>query len=163
MTQCNITHSVAGACYENDRNRLREFIMSWFELNSRGQAWYSHGMSYAEMIWGHFYSLDKNGWVNFIIMLQADMIVWAIQCQYLFSFPSCVSLSWIRLQIRAQHRTPTPFRNPFKLTWRMSYNSATLNGFFPELFIEIVFFSVTSMQTVKRCWTISTSTNLKMQ
>ena len=75
MTQCNITHSVAGACYENDRNRLREFIMSWFELNSRGQAWYSHGMSYAEMIWGHFYSLDKNGWVNFIIMLQADMIV----------------------------------------------------------------------------------------
>ena len=70
-----MTHSVAGACYENDRNRLREFIMSWFELNSRGQAWYSHGMSYAEMIWGHFYSLDKNGWVNFIIMLQADMIV----------------------------------------------------------------------------------------
>ena len=40
--------------------------MSWFELNSRGQAWYSHGMSYAEMIWGHFYSLDKNGWVTLL-------------------------------------------------------------------------------------------------
>ena len=35
--------------------------MSWFQLNSRGQAWYSHGMSAAEMIWAHFYSLDTNG------------------------------------------------------------------------------------------------------
>jgi len=63
-TERQIYHTpvpLPSACYENDRNRLREFIMSWFELNSRGQAWYSHGMSYAEMIWGHFYSLDKNG------------------------------------------------------------------------------------------------------
>ena len=56
------------ACFENDRNRLREFIMSWFELNSRSQVWYSHGMSYAEMIWGHFYSLDKNRCMVVVIL-----------------------------------------------------------------------------------------------
>lgn len=49
------------ACFENDRNRLREFIMSWFMLNSKKQSWYSHGMSYAEELWGHFYSMDSNG------------------------------------------------------------------------------------------------------
>jgi len=48
------------ACFENDRNRLREFIISWFLLNSKKQSWYSHGMSYAEELWGHFYSMDTN-------------------------------------------------------------------------------------------------------
>jgi len=49
------------ACFENDRNRLREFIMDWFKLNSKKQTWYSHGMSYNEELWGHFYSMDKDG------------------------------------------------------------------------------------------------------
>jgi len=48
------------ACFENDRNRLREFIISWFKLNAKSQGWYSHGMSYAEELWGHFYNMDTN-------------------------------------------------------------------------------------------------------
>jgi len=63
-TEQQIYHTsvpLPSACFENDRNRLREFIMSWFSLNSRHQSWYSHGMSYAEQLWGHFYSLDTNG------------------------------------------------------------------------------------------------------
>ena len=30
---------IAEACFENDRNRLREFIMSWFDLSSSSQQW----------------------------------------------------------------------------------------------------------------------------
>eukprot|EP00092_Neocalanus_flemingeri_P006533 GFUD01007043.1.p1 GENE.GFUD01007043.1~~GFUD01007043.1.p1 ORF type:complete len:334 (+),score=100.34 GFUD01007043.1:204-1205(+) len=46
------------ACYENDRNRLREFLMSWFLLSAKKQSWYSPGMSRGEELWGHFYSAD---------------------------------------------------------------------------------------------------------
>ena len=31
---------LTAACFENDRNRLREFIISWFMLNSKKQSWY---------------------------------------------------------------------------------------------------------------------------
>ena len=31
---------LTAACFENDRNRLREFIISWFLLNSKKQSWY---------------------------------------------------------------------------------------------------------------------------
>merc|ERR1711970_1441947 len=48
------------ACFENDRNRLREFLMNWFQLIAPRQPWYSHSMSYAEELWGHFFSMDSN-------------------------------------------------------------------------------------------------------
>eukprot|EP00090_Calanus_glacialis_P009747 TRINITY_DN18146_c0_g1_i1.p1 TRINITY_DN18146_c0_g1~~TRINITY_DN18146_c0_g1_i1.p1 ORF type:complete len:300 (+),score=69.35 TRINITY_DN18146_c0_g1_i1:195-1094(+) len=46
------------ACFENDRNRLREFLMSWFLLSAKKQSWYIPGMSRGEELWGHFYSAD---------------------------------------------------------------------------------------------------------
>jgi len=48
------------ACYENDRNRLREFLMSWLNLSGSKQPWFSHGMSYNEILAGHFTSMDRN-------------------------------------------------------------------------------------------------------
>lgn len=48
------------ACFENDRNRLREFLINWFQLMAPKQPWFSHGMSYAEELWGHFFSMDHN-------------------------------------------------------------------------------------------------------
>merc|ERR1712106_1152802 len=48
------------ACFENDRNRLREFLMSWFLLSAKKQSWYIPGMSRGEELWGHFYSADVN-------------------------------------------------------------------------------------------------------
>jgi len=48
------------ACFENDRNRLREFLMSWFLISAKKQSWYSAGMSRGEELWGHFYSADLN-------------------------------------------------------------------------------------------------------
>jgi len=46
------------ACFQNDRNRLREFIISWLQLVAPKEFWYSHGMSYSEELWSHFYSMD---------------------------------------------------------------------------------------------------------
>ena len=34
--------------------------MSWFKLNAKSEDWFSSGMSDAELLWGHFYSLDNN-------------------------------------------------------------------------------------------------------
>ena len=51
---------LAGACFQNDRDRLREFLVSWLQLTARQQPWHTRGMSWAEIIWGHFYSLDTN-------------------------------------------------------------------------------------------------------
>jgi len=48
------------ACFENDRNRLREFLMSWLLLSAKKQSWYIPGMSRGEEIWGHFYTADVN-------------------------------------------------------------------------------------------------------
>jgi len=48
------------ACFQNDRDRLREFLVSWLQLTARQQPWHTRGMSWAEIIWGHFYSLDTN-------------------------------------------------------------------------------------------------------
>lgn len=48
------------ACFENDRNRLREFLMSWFLLSAKKQPWYISGMSRGEELWGHFYTADEN-------------------------------------------------------------------------------------------------------
>jgi len=48
------------ACFENDRNRLREFLVSWFNLSASKQDWYSHGMSYDEILSGHFTAMDSN-------------------------------------------------------------------------------------------------------
>lgn len=48
------------ACFENDRNRLREFLISWFDLSANKQSWYSHGMSFSEILTGHYTAMDKN-------------------------------------------------------------------------------------------------------
>jgi len=48
-------------CLENDRNRLREFLISWLNLSSSRQPWYRHGISYSEILSGHFTAMDKNG------------------------------------------------------------------------------------------------------
>jgi len=50
------------ACYQNDRDRLREFLISWFQISAKKQPWYSPGMSPGEELWGHFNAInDKQG------------------------------------------------------------------------------------------------------
>jgi len=60
------------ACFENDRNRMREFMINWFKLSSPKQEWYSHGMSYYEELWGHFYASDvsSDGYLDSSEMLE---------------------------------------------------------------------------------------------
>lgn len=48
------------ACFENDRNRLREFLVSWLDLSSRKHHWFSHGMTHNEILTGHFTGMDVN-------------------------------------------------------------------------------------------------------
>jgi len=48
------------ACFENDRNRLREFLLSWLLLSAKKESWYIPGMSKGEELWGHFYSADED-------------------------------------------------------------------------------------------------------
>jgi len=48
------------ACFENDRNRLREFLQSWLLLSAKKESWYISGMSRGEELWGHFYSADMD-------------------------------------------------------------------------------------------------------
>jgi len=48
------------ACFENDRNRLREFLISWSSLSAKKRSWYTPGMTHGEELWGHFYQADKN-------------------------------------------------------------------------------------------------------
>jgi len=48
------------ACFETDRNQLRDFLMSWFQLEAKKQVWYSPEMSYKEELISHFFSLDQN-------------------------------------------------------------------------------------------------------
>ena len=55
---------VAEACFENDRDRLREFLISWFDLSSSSQSWSRPGMSFAEKLWAHFYSSDLSGYAR---------------------------------------------------------------------------------------------------
>jgi len=62
------------ACFENDRNRLREFLISWASLSAKKQPWYTSGMTSGEELWGHFYSadqdrdlaLDTREWVDYL-------------------------------------------------------------------------------------------------
>jgi len=49
---------IPDACFENDRNRLREFLISWTSLSAKKQTWYTPGMTVGEELWGHFYSAD---------------------------------------------------------------------------------------------------------
>merc|ERR1712244_42199 len=42
------------ACFQNDRDRLREFLMDWFEISAKQQPWYIPGMSRGEELLGHF-------------------------------------------------------------------------------------------------------------
>jgi len=49
---------IPDACFENDRNRLREFLISWSSLSAKKQTWYTPGMTLGEELWGHFYTAD---------------------------------------------------------------------------------------------------------
>jgi len=49
---------IPDACFENDRNRLREFLISWSSLSAKKQSWYTPGMTLGEELWGHFYTAD---------------------------------------------------------------------------------------------------------
>jgi len=49
---------IPDACFENDRNRLREFLISWASLSAKKQSWYTPGMTLGEELWGHFYTAD---------------------------------------------------------------------------------------------------------
>jgi len=49
---------IPDACFENDRNRLREFLISWASLSASQESWYTPGMTLGEELWGHFYSAD---------------------------------------------------------------------------------------------------------
>jgi len=51
---------IPDACFENDRNRLREYFISWMSLTAKKQPWYTAGMGGAEEVWGHFYSADTD-------------------------------------------------------------------------------------------------------
>jgi len=47
------------ACYQNDRDRLREFLVSWFQISAKKQPWYSSGMSPGEELWGHYNAINE--------------------------------------------------------------------------------------------------------
>jgi len=47
------------ACFQNDRDRLREFIMNWFQISAKKQKWYSPGLTAGEELWGHFNAIDS--------------------------------------------------------------------------------------------------------
>lgn len=47
------------ACYQNDRDRLREFLISWFQISAKKQLWYSPGMSPGEELWSHFNAISN--------------------------------------------------------------------------------------------------------
>jgi len=51
---------IPDACFENDRNRLREFLISWASLSAKRQHWFTSGMTFSEELWGHFYTADKD-------------------------------------------------------------------------------------------------------
>jgi len=52
------------ACFQNDRDRLREFIMNWFQLSAKKQVWYSPGMTAGEQLWAHFTAMDRQKGTN---------------------------------------------------------------------------------------------------
>jgi len=54
----NMKIPLPDACFENDRDRLREFLLSWLLLSAKKESWYIPGMSRGEEFWGHFYSAD---------------------------------------------------------------------------------------------------------
>lgn len=47
------------ACFQNDRDRLREFIINWFQISAKKQNWYSAGMSSGEELWAHFTAINN--------------------------------------------------------------------------------------------------------
>merc|ERR1719483_3047 len=49
---------IPDACFQNDRDRLREFIINWFQISAKKQSWYTTGMSRGEELWGHFHEID---------------------------------------------------------------------------------------------------------
>jgi len=52
--------TLPNACFEKDRNKMQEKLLKWFQSNYKHRNWYQHGMSQMEILWGHFYSLDRN-------------------------------------------------------------------------------------------------------
>lgn len=52
------------ACFQNDRDRLREFIINWFQISAKKQDWYSSGMSAGEELWAHFTAMNNQKGTN---------------------------------------------------------------------------------------------------
>jgi len=47
------------ACFQNDRDRLREFIINWFQIIGKKQTWHRPGMSWEEELREHFNVIDS--------------------------------------------------------------------------------------------------------
>jgi len=47
------------ACFQNDRDRLREFIINWFQIIGKKQTWHRPGMSWKEELREHFNVIDS--------------------------------------------------------------------------------------------------------
>jgi len=46
------------ACFQNDRDRLREFIINWFQIIGKKQKWHRPGMAWEEELREHFNAID---------------------------------------------------------------------------------------------------------
>jgi len=68
---------IPDACFQNDRDRLREFIINWFQISAKKQEWYSSGMTPGEELWGHYTAmvahqdgsgsgLDSGEWLKYL-------------------------------------------------------------------------------------------------
>ncbi|XP_059095467.1 follistatin-related protein 1-like [Tigriopus californicus] len=60
------------ACHQNERNRMREFLISWMSLTAEKQPWYNEDMGYHQIVYHHLNTSDKdrNGFVDSIEWLK---------------------------------------------------------------------------------------------
>lgn len=60
------------ACHQNERNRMREFLISWMSLTAEKQPWYNEDMGYNQIVYHHLNTSDKdrNGFVDSIEWLK---------------------------------------------------------------------------------------------
>lgn len=52
---------VPASCHQNERDRMREFLVSWMTLTAAKRKWYKQGMSYERMMELHFAEADYDG------------------------------------------------------------------------------------------------------
>eukprot|EP00095_Tigriopus_kingsejongensis_P010211 maker-scaffold78_size404448-snap-gene-1.12 protein:Tk10211 transcript:maker-scaffold78_size404448-snap-gene-1.12-mRNA-1 annotation:"follistatin-related protein 1" len=49
------------ACHQNERNRMREFLISWMTLTAQKQPWYTEDMGYHQIVFHHTNASDRDG------------------------------------------------------------------------------------------------------